>query len=475
MLNRLPSLALLLKLHDSINEVVCIVDGDGHFIYINQACFKLWGYRPEELIGKKCYQLMMEEDMDAVSALFSKERTGLDPHTFENRYRRKDGSIATMSWEGGWVANDQLMYCTGRDITAQKRLEQIAKDYQSEIKQAKENLEELLDRITDGFVGLDDNARVTYWNKAAESITQISRKEALGKLLWEIMPESAQQYYKQHYIDVKAKARPVNLELYSERLKRWLEVNTYISGSGLSVYFRDITGKKKLQEQLEDEKEQQQQLITAAVIKAAEDERALVGRELHDNVNQVLTTVKLYTELCLTEMGNRDELLLRSAQLLQNSINEIRALSKRLSAPSLGDIRLKDSIGELIDAINATKRLTIYYENDVEELDVPEDIHVAVYRILQEQLTNIIKHADATTVHVKVTMENHHLKVTVHDNGRGFDSMRPQRGVGIENMISRAKGLNGEIKIVSAPEKGCTLNLVIPLISNGEKEVSSQS
>lgn len=472
--HRLPSLALLLKLHDSINEVVCIVDGEGHFVYINQACFKLWGYLPEELIGKKCYHLMLKEDKDTIKNLLRGVQIGTDPHAFENRFRRKDGSIAIMSWAGGWDANDQLMYCTGRDITAQKRLEQIAKDYQKETKQAKENLEDLLERITDGFVGLDENGRVTYWNKAAESITQISRTDALEKLLWEIMPESAQQYYKQHYIDVKAKARPVNLELYSERLKRWIEVNTYISGSGLSVYFRDITEKKKLQEQLEHEKEQQQQLITAAVIKAAEDERTVVGRELHDNVNQVLTTVKLYTELCMIEMGNRDELLLRSSQLLQDSINEIRALSKRLSAPSLGDIRLKDSIGELVDVINATKRLNIYYENDVEELEVPDDIHVAVYRILQEQFTNILKHANATTVRVKITMEDHQLKVTVNDNGRGFDYMRPQRGIGIENMISRAKGLNGELQIISAPDEGCTLNLAIPLIPYEEQEVSDR-
>ena len=194
------------------------LDGDGHFVYINQACYKLWGYLPEELIGKKCFHLMLEEDMDAVRTLFSKGQPGLDPHTFENRYRRKDGSIAIMSWEGGWDSNDQLMYCTGRDITAQKRLEQIAKDYQSEIKQTKDSLEHLLDRITDGFVGLDESAHVTYWNKAAESITQISRTDALGKLLWEIMPEPAQQYYKQHYFEVKEKARPVNLELYSKRL-----------------------------------------------------------------------------------------------------------------------------------------------------------------------------------------------------------------------------------------------------------------
>lgn len=466
--HRLPSLALLLKLHDSINEVVCIVDGEGQFVYINQACYKIWGYLPEELIGQKCYQLMLEEDMSTALNLFKHQHEDLDTHTFENRYRRKDGSIAIMSWEGGWDPNDQLMYCTGRDITAQKRLEQIARNYQAEIKQAKDRLEDLLDRITDGFVGLDEDARVTYWNKAAESITQIAKTDALGKVLWDALPEPSNKDYKQYYFEVKAKESPVNLELYSERLKSWLEINTYVSGSGLSVYFRDITEKKKLQEQLEYEKEQQQKLITAAVITAAEDERALVGRELHDNVNQVLTTVKLYTELCLTEMENKDELLRRSSQLLQDSIDEIRALSKRLSAPSLGDIRLKDSIGELVEAINATRRLTIYYENDVEELEVPDDIHVAVYRILQEQFTNIIKHANATTVSVKVTMDDHHLKITVYDNGKGFDTAQTKRGIGFENMMSRAEGVHGELQIISAPGKGCTLMLAIPLLSDAD-------
>lgn len=228
---------------------------------------------------------------------------------------------------------------------------------------------------------LNWEARITYWNHAAETMFNLPRKEVLGKVLWDLMYEPARGVFMKHYQDVKEKNKPGSFELFSERIDQWLEIHTHISGSGLSVYFRDITNKCKLDEKLGQERELQQKRITAAVIKATEEERAHVGKELHDNVNEVLTTVKLYNELCMSEQGNTKELLQKSTQLLQDTINEIRGLSKRLSAPTLGHIRLKDSVGELVDAINATKRLTVQYGNDVEELDVAEDVHVTVYRI----------------------------------------------------------------------------------------------
>lgn len=463
MISRLPSLALLLKLHDAVDEIICIVDGEGQFIYINQACFKIWGYQPEELVGTKCFNLMVDEDRSRSLDIIRDAHNGEGTHSFENHYYRKDGSIAIMHWEGGWDPTDQLLYCTARDITEQKRLEKVEQAYQEELRKSKQQLESMLDRITDGFIGLDENARVTYWNKAAELITQISKQEILGKSLWDVIQEPMRRVYLQHYAEAKAKNAPFSFEIFSERIKRWIEMNTYVSGSGLSIYFRDITEKRKLQEQLEHEKDLQQKRITAAVIKATEDERAQVGKELHDNVNQVLTTVKLYVELCLEDVSKSEAILQKSSRLLQNSINEIRGLSKRLSAPSLGGMRLRDSVGELVDAINATKRLDVHYKNDVEELDLADDVHVAIYRILQEHFTNIIKHSNATTVNVRITVEDQTLKVAVNDNGQGFDPAKVRKGVGVESMMSRAQGLNGALELISAPGKGCTLLLDVPL------------
>ncbi|HYH14381.1 MAG TPA: PAS domain S-box protein, partial [Flavisolibacter sp.] len=200
--HRFPSLALLLKLHDAVNEIICVIDKEGSFIYLNQACKRIWGYEPSDLIGLKCFQLLIEEDQSSAINLIQVASQEGHIHTFENHYYRKDGTIATMFWQGGWDPLDQLLYCTGRDITEQKRLEQAEQDYKVELKRTKESLENLLDRITDGFIGLDEHARVTYWNKAAEAISLISRSEILGKALWDVIPDPMAEIYRQSYREV---------------------------------------------------------------------------------------------------------------------------------------------------------------------------------------------------------------------------------------------------------------------------------
>src|SRR5687768_6043232 len=106
MVPRLLSLGLLLKLHDSISEVISVIDEEGNFIYLNQASYKIWGYHPEELISHKCFNLIVEEDHKGSIDVVAAAKDGSDIHTFENRYCRKDGSIAYMYWEGGWDPAD---------------------------------------------------------------------------------------------------------------------------------------------------------------------------------------------------------------------------------------------------------------------------------------------------------------------------------------------------------------------------------
>ena len=199
-------------------------------------------------------------------------------------------------------------------------------------------------------------------------------------------------------------------------------------------------------------------MITAAVIKAQEKERAEVGQELHDNVNQVLTTVKLYTELCMSNNENSADLLKKSSELLQFCINEIRILSRQLSAPSLGQIRMKDSIKELVETIAATGKTDIKLDTkDILDLEVNEELHLAIYRILQEHLTNILKHADASLVKIIINLIDDDLFIKVTDNGRGFNVYEKKGGIGIANMMSRAESLGGRLSINSAPGLGCVL------------------
>jgi signal transduction histidine kinase len=222
----------------------------------------------------------------------------------------------------------------------------------------------------------------------------------------------------------------------------------------------DITERKNLEKQLE----MQRKKLTADVISAQEKERSQIGLELHDNVNQVLTTVKLYTELCRDGIGNTSEILDKSTKLLQESINEIRSLSKRLSAPSLGNIKLKDSIKELVDSVSATDKIYISFDGcKIQDLEVSKDLHMTIYRILQEHFTNILRHSKASKVKVALKLEKANLVLQVKDNGKGFDPCQKFAGIGITNMVTRAESIKGNLSINSAPGKGCKLLARFPL------------
>lgn len=458
-----PSIGMLQKLFDSLHEIVCALDAQGRFVYINQACYKIWGYQPEELIGVSCFDLMVEEDRHASLKATHEAYNGADIPNYENRYYRKDGSVATMFWDGGWNFEDQLIYTTGRDISESKRLEKLGQLHQIELERTKTELENMLDRITDGFIGLDENARVTYWNKAAETISQIPSRDVINHILWDVIPEQGKARYQKIYANVKSANRPMHLEHFSERIGRWLEISTYVSGSGLSVYFRDVTDKKNLQDQLIIEKDLQQKRITKAVIKAAEQERALVSNELHDNVNQVLTTVKLYMELCLTNRDQKEDLLRKSIELIMVSIDEIRKLSRRLSVPTMGAIGMKESLEELVDVINVTKRLHIHFDYCLKDSEISEEVHLAIYRITQEHLTNILNHAEAKNVFIRLVNKNGMLHLEIVDDGKGFDMHQKRKGIGITNMVTRTENLNGTIDLKSASGAGTTLSVIIPL------------
>jgi signal transduction histidine kinase len=226
----------------------------------------------------------------------------------------------------------------------------------------------------------------------------------------------------------------------------------------------DITDRKTLQLQLHEELHKRRQMITFAVIKAQDKEREMVSRELHDNINQVLTSAKLYIELGLSSNDRKEEILSKSMRLIQRSIDEIRNISKRLSDPSLLHCQLKDSAAELIDTVRTTGKISVSLDvSGIENLIVDREVHLAAYRILQEQLTNILKHSGAHSVKVVFDYIDGDLVLKVTDDGIGFDAKKKRSGIGLTNMVTRAESLNGLMTINSAPGLGCVIIARLPL------------
>lgn len=225
----------------------------------------------------------------------------------------------------------------------------------------------------------------------------------------------------------------------------------------------DITERRELEAELAAEKITKQREITEATIQAQEKERTELGKELHDNINQILSTTKLYIDMALTETDIREELLQKTYRNISSAIEEIRMLSKSLVPPSLGDIGLKEAVSELIESLNISQRIKLTLKTTgIESVNMPDNIKLMAYRIVQEQVNNIIKHSRATTAEIKLAVSRKMFNITVKDNGIGFDAKRKSNGIGLSNITSRAELHNGKVDVVSSPGKGCTLKVSLP-------------
>jgi len=236
----------------------------------------------------------------------------------------------------------------------------------------------------------------------------------------------------------------------------------YFGKMCMQVIINDVTERIRLEKELVLQQKLKQQQITEVVLGAQERERFELGQELHDNINQILATSKLYLDVAIEEKEPRIELLAKSRKNISMAIEEIRKLSKELITPSLNDLGLIQSIKELIRSIQMVKKMKIRLNiSGLDENSLLPEQKINVYRIIQEQLNNILKHAHATTVVIELNKMKERISLQVKDDGRGFDPRARRKGVGISNIISRAELYNGKVEIDTAPGRGCRLEVIL--------------
>jgi PAS domain S-box-containing protein len=226
---------------------------------------------------------------------------------------------------------------------------------------------------------------------------------------------------------------------------------------------QDITERKMLEQQLLNRELNKQKLISQASIETQERERTEIGKELHDNVNQVLTTTKLYLDLSMTNTELKDELITKSSKNIIYVINEIRQLSRSLMNPSLGDLGLLDAIKDLGESVNLTKKLKIVLDAKASvEHAITENEKLLVYRIVQEAINNALKHSQASVVTIKLKEQKHDISLRIEDNGVGFDVENIKKGSGLKNIQNRVYLVDGSLNIESKPGRGCTIWIKFP-------------
>ncbi|MBI1307699.1 MAG: tetratricopeptide repeat protein [Bacteroidetes bacterium] len=211
---------------------------------------------------------------------------------------------------------------------------------------------------------------------------------------------------------------------------------------------------------------QESQRIEAMIV-AEEKERKRIATELHDRVGSLLGALKLnygaieeqHPELEQTSQEAHKAV----KNILQESISEVRKISHDMAGGLMADFGLSDALNNLITSINSSGKIqTELYETDMENALTPAQ-EIALYRVIQELISNSLKHAQAKTIEISLTRSGNQVVAMVEDDGKGFNSNNKSDGIGLTNMRNRIESINGKIWIDSHEQSGTTVTIEIPI------------
>ena len=470
-------------IYNSAPVGLALLDADLRFTRVNQLLAQINGISVQEHIGLSMRELVPDVDAKIVRFFRQVLSTGEPLVNIEIRTPAPAQPDMMRDWlvnlhplknERGQVAGVNAVV---QDITDRKRAEE-------EIKKSHELFQAFMDNLPVFAYMKDENGRYIFHNRAV-GVRFPHLRATVGKDDSELFsPEVAESFRRNDQL-VRESGKPAEFSETSGDIE-WLSIKFPFTDrqgkvflAGVSV---DVSERKQL-EKLTIMQETQRQLLEHEIL-ARESERERLARELHDESGQMLTSLlaglRLIEESKTVKEAKKQARALR--ELTSRAIGDVGRLSRDLHPIVLDDLGFAVALRNYVNQYSTLHAIKAQLEIVGLDRDrLPHSMERGLYRITQEALTNVARHAQATEVVVAVRLEDQHFTMTIRDNGRGFSTFNTdhdaRKHLGLQSMRERASIMGAQLKVESAPERGTciTVSVTIPASLEGSAgDISSE-
>lgn len=485
-------------LADSIPELCWMARGDGHIFWYNARWYEYTGTTPEQMEG---WGWQSVHDPEILPSVLERWKGSLAMgQTFEMEFPLRgadgvfrwfltrirpvrDGDGKIVRWFGTNTNINEQRELRQSLIEVRQELEIRVKERTAELEQkASELLQKatLLDLVNDAIFVRCSEDKISYWNEGAERLYGWKSGEVLGRSPHEILRtefpvpleeiksignwEGELRHIKRDGTQIVVTSRWTTLRDNEGKPAGWLEINT------------DITARKRAEEAARN--------LSGRILSLQDEERRRIARGLHDSLGQYLTAIKMSLDLLSTTEGRQAAVASECSEIVDKCLIETRTISHLLHPPLLDEAGLRSAIQWYVDGFAQRSDIQVNLDLPAELGRLDRDTETALFRVVQEALTNVHRHSSASEVDIRLLVDTKHIQLVVSDNGKGIPKDRLQRvlesgsgtGVGLAGMRERVRDLGGSMEIKSG-HAGTTIIISIPLteLASTDSQESGES
>ncbi|EXU75778.1 PAS domain S-box protein [Erwinia papayae] len=459
-----------------VRDAVYLIDSETRFFYVNDESCRMLGYSNEELLNMTVSDIDPAWTIDDIFAMWKRvrEQSGGRSFTFETYHKSKQGEMIAVEVSSNPFVYEESNYsmCVVKDIRERKHLEQMAHVREQEFRVLVENSPDMVVRF-------DTDLKCQYANPAALRHLHLSAEELRGRSLRELLGDLSCVGHIERLIkevvstQIEAEGElvesdsPLTGGTVINHTRCVPEFDQHGNLVSVMVVGRDITAIHYAEKKLEDSHMRLRLLARQREV-SREEERKRIAREIHDELGQHLTSLRMGISLLRIQFSKDNPLLhervVHLMGLADKTIQVVRNVATRLR-PNVLDMGLTPALEWLRDEfISRHMGCCCRLIAPEQEVRLNDEQATAAFRVAQESLTNISRHAQASEVIILIVRHTNSVVLTVRDNGRGFDcDQRKDNAFGLMGMRERGRMLGGNVEIESHPSVGTRVTLTIPL------------